>query len=142
MGEACMDDVAPGNAEIIERCVGRVREVHGGDPEAFRAELTRQESVPLKLRRACEAAAMHLMRVDRLGIPKESHHAVDLLERSGFLASHLARPLRPWSASATSRSTTTGASTWRWSTRSWRATSTTCWRSRVAHAGHRSNIWR
>jgi len=68
--------------------------VHGGDPEAFRAELTRQESVPLKLRRACEAAAMHLMRVDRLGIPKESRDAVDLLELSGFLASHPARPLR------------------------------------------------
>jgi len=92
-----MDDVVLGKAEIIERCVRRVREVHGGDVDAFRAELTRQESVLLNLQRACEAAidlAMHLVRVDRLGIPKESRHAFDLLERSGFIASDLARTLR------------------------------------------------
>jgi uncharacterized protein YutE (UPF0331/DUF86 family) len=77
-----MDDVVLGKVEIIERCVRRVREMHGGDPEAFREELTRQESVLLNLQRACEAAidlAMHLVRVDRLGIPKESRHAFDLL---------------------------------------------------------------
>ena len=92
-----MDDVVLGKAEIIERCVRRVREVHGGDTEAFLAELTRQESVLLNLQRACEAAidlAMHLVRVDRLGIPKESRDAFDLLERSGVLPSDLARPLR------------------------------------------------
>ena len=92
-----MDDVVLGKAEIIERCVGRVREMHGGDPDAFRAELTRQESVLLNLQRACEAAidlAMHLVRVERLGIPKESRDAFDLLERSGVLPGELATPLR------------------------------------------------
>jgi len=92
-----MDDVVLGKAEIIERCVRRAREVHGGDVDAFRAELTRQESVLLNLQRACEAAidlAIHLVRVDRLGIPKESRHAFDLLERSGFLRRDLAGSLR------------------------------------------------
>jgi len=92
-----MDDVVLGKAEIIERCVRRVREVHGGDSDAFRAELTRQESVLLNLQRACEAAidlAMHLVRVNRLGIPKQSRDAFDLLERSGSLPSELARPMR------------------------------------------------
>lgn len=92
-----MDDLILGKAEIIERGVGRVRDVHGGDTEAFLTELTRQESVLLNLQRACEAAidlAMHLVRVDRLGIPKESRDAFDLLERSGVLPNDLARPLR------------------------------------------------
>ena len=92
-----MDDVILNKAEIIERCVRRVREMHGGDSDVFRAELMRQESVLLNLQRACEAAidlAMHLVRVDRLGIPKESRDAFDLLERSGFLPSELARPMR------------------------------------------------
>jgi uncharacterized protein YutE (UPF0331/DUF86 family) len=92
-----MDDVVLAKAEIIERCVRRVREVHAGDAAAFRADLTRQESVLLNLQRACEAAidlAMHLVRVDRLGIPKESRAAFDLLEGAGILSSALADPLR------------------------------------------------
>lgn len=92
-----MDDVVLGKVEIIERCVRRVREVHGGDGVAFRVDLTRQESVLLNLQRACEAAidlAMHLVRVDRLGIPKASRGAFDLLERAGVLSPALARPLR------------------------------------------------
>jgi uncharacterized protein YutE (UPF0331/DUF86 family) len=92
-----MDDVVLAKAEIIERCVRRVREVHAGDSPGFHADLTRQESVLLNLQRACEAAiglAMHLVRVDRLGIPKESRAAFDLLEGAGILSSALANPLR------------------------------------------------
>jgi uncharacterized protein YutE (UPF0331/DUF86 family) len=92
-----MDDVVLAKSEIIERCVRRVREVHAGDGEAFRHELTRQESVLLNLQRACEAAidlAMHLVRVERLGIPKESRGAFDLLEGAGVLSGTLAATLR------------------------------------------------
>jgi uncharacterized protein YutE (UPF0331/DUF86 family) len=92
-----MDDVVLGKVEIIERCVLRVREVHAGDPVAFRGDLTRQESVLLNLQRACEAAidlAMHLVRVDRLGLPKASREAFDLLERADTLPAELAEALR------------------------------------------------
>jgi uncharacterized protein YutE (UPF0331/DUF86 family) len=92
-----MDDVVLAKAEIIERCVRRVREVHAGDAAAFRSDLIRQESVLLNLQRASEAAidlAMHLVRVDRLGIPKESRGAFDLLERAGVLSGALASRLR------------------------------------------------
>jgi len=92
-----MDDVVLAKAEIIERCVRRVREVHAGDAAAFRSDLIRQESVLLNLQRASEAAidlAMHLVRVDRLGIPKESRGAFDLLEQAGVLSGALASRLR------------------------------------------------
>jgi len=92
-----MDDVVLAKAEIIERCVRRVREVHAGDAAAFRSDLIRQESVLLNLQRASEAAidlAMHLVRLDRLGIPKESRGAFDLLEQAGVLSGALASRLR------------------------------------------------
>jgi uncharacterized protein YutE (UPF0331/DUF86 family) len=92
-----MDDVVLGKVEVIERCVRRVREVHAGDPVAFRGDLTRQESVLLNLQRACEAAidlSMHLVRVERLGLPKASREAFDLLERAGALPADLAAALR------------------------------------------------
>lgn len=92
-----MDDIILNKVEIIERCVRRVREVHAGDTVAFENDLTRQESVLLNLQRACEAAidlGMHLVRLGRLGIPKTSREAFDLLERSGTLPSALAAPLR------------------------------------------------
>lgn len=37
---------------------------------------------------------MHLVRVDRLGLPKTSRQAFDLLESAGALPSHLAATLR------------------------------------------------
>ncbi|MDF1521769.1 MAG: DUF86 domain-containing protein [Trueperaceae bacterium] len=86
-----------GKVEIIERCVRRVREVHGGDSGSLRRDLTRQESVLLNLQRAAEAAidlAMHLVRVDRLGLPKASREAFDLLEQAGTLPADLATALR------------------------------------------------
>ncbi len=92
-----MDDVILNKVEIIERCVRRVREVYGGDVAGFRDDLTRQESVLLNLQRACEAAislAMHLVRLGRLGIPKTSREAFDLLEGASTLPSDLATPLR------------------------------------------------
>jgi uncharacterized protein YutE (UPF0331/DUF86 family) len=92
-----MDDVVLGKVEIIERCVRRVREVHAGDAVAFRSDLTRQESILLNLQRGCEAAidlAMHLVRTGRLGLPKASREAFDLLERAGTLPTDLAVALR------------------------------------------------
>jgi uncharacterized protein YutE (UPF0331/DUF86 family) len=92
-----MDDVVLAKAEIIERCVRRVREVHGGDPVSWQSDLPRQDALILNLQRACEATidlAMHLVRQRRLGIPKESRQAFDLLEGAGALPADLAEPLR------------------------------------------------
>jgi len=52
--------------------------IQGGLPalyEKLETYITRQDSIILNLQRACEAsidAAMHLVRVKRLGIPQES----------------------------------------------------------------------
>jgi uncharacterized protein YutE (UPF0331/DUF86 family) len=91
------DDVLLNKAEAIERAVRRVREEHAGDDRRLREDPTRQDAILLNLQRACESsidAAMHLVRVHRLGVPQESREAFDLLERAGLIPSALADRLR------------------------------------------------
>ena len=58
-----MDDVALNKAEVIERCVRRVRAVHAGDPRNLTDDITRQDSIILNLQRACEASIDRLQHV-------------------------------------------------------------------------------
>lgn len=91
------DDVVLGKAAIIERCVARVREEHGGDEANLRDNLTRQDSILLNLQRACEAAidlAMHLVRIRRLGVPQETRHAFDLLVEAKVVEPLLAERMK------------------------------------------------
>ena len=92
-----MDDVVLNKAAIIERCIRRVREEHGGDDRRLKEDVTRQDSIILNLLRACEAAidlAMHLVRVERLGIPQESREAFTLLASAHKLPADLADTLK------------------------------------------------
>jgi len=92
-----MDDVALNKAAVIERCICRVREEHAGDPRNLTDDITRQGSIILNLQRACEASidlAMHLVRVDRLGIPQQSRDAFALLAQAGALPADLAQTLQ------------------------------------------------
>lgn len=91
------DDVLVNKAAAIERAVARVREEYGSDDANLTANQTRQDAIILNLQRACESsidAAMHLVRVHRLGVPQETREAFDLLERAGRLDPSLAARLR------------------------------------------------
>jgi uncharacterized protein YutE (UPF0331/DUF86 family) len=91
------DDVLLNKAAAIERAVRRVREEHAGDDRHLLENQTRQDAIILNLQRACETsidAAMHLVRVRRLGIPQETREAFDLLARAGVLESGLSERLK------------------------------------------------
>jgi len=91
------DDVIINKAASIERAVRRVREEHAGDDASLTANQTRQDAIILNLQRACESsidAAMHLVRVERLGVPQDSREAFDLLERAGRLDADLAARMK------------------------------------------------
>jgi uncharacterized protein YutE (UPF0331/DUF86 family) len=91
------DDVLINKAAAIERAVRRVRDEHAGDDSNLLANQTRQDAIILNLQRACESsidAAMHLVRVHRLGIPQQTREAFDLLEAGGLLEASLADRLR------------------------------------------------
>jgi len=92
-----VDDVLVNKAAAIERAVARVREEHHGDDSNLTANQTRQDAIVLNLQRACESsidAAMHLVRVHRLGVPQETREAFDLLVRAGRLEPPLAERLK------------------------------------------------
>ena len=92
-----MDDIVLNKAAIIERCLARVREEHGGDDANLSGDLRRQDSIVLNLQRACEASidlAMHLVRRLRLGIPQEAREAFALLGQGGHIPAGLVEPLQ------------------------------------------------
>ncbi len=83
-----MDEVLLGKAAIIERCLKRLDEEYSGHEAELATNFTRQDSIVLNLQRACEAsidAAMHLVRIHRLGIPTESRQAFGFLIQSGMV---------------------------------------------------------
>lgn len=91
------DDVLVNKAAAIERAVRRVREEHAGDDQNLLVNQTRQDAIVLNLQRACESsidAAMHLVRVRRLGVPQETRDAFVLLEQAGVLDERLADRLK------------------------------------------------
>jgi uncharacterized protein YutE (UPF0331/DUF86 family) len=91
------DDVLVNKAAAIERAVRRVREEYAVDDGTLSTNQTRQDAIVLNLQRACESsidAAMHLVRVHRLGIPQETREAFELLERARLIESGLADRLK------------------------------------------------
>lgn len=97
MGMTSMvDDVLLNKAAAIERAVGRAAQEYDND-DANLANQTRQDAIILNLQRACESsidAAMHLVRVHRLGVPQDTRDAFVLLERAGRLDGELSTRLK------------------------------------------------
>ncbi len=87
-----MDDILLNKVAVIERCLQRVAEEYQGFESELETNHTRQDSIILNLLRASEAsidAAMHLVRINKLGVPQQSREAFDLLKREGLLDSSL-----------------------------------------------------
>jgi uncharacterized protein YutE (UPF0331/DUF86 family) len=81
-------DVLLNKVAIIERCLARVLSEYQGHEDELETNFTRQDSIILNLQRACEAsidAAMHLVRIRKLGIPQESRESYDMLYDSGII---------------------------------------------------------
>lgn len=82
------DEVLLSKAESIERCVRRVREEYVGHEDELEENFTRQDAILLNLQRACEACidmANRMIRLHRLGYPKESKESFAILLRAKVL---------------------------------------------------------
>lgn len=87
-----MDDVLLNKAAAIERCLQRVSEEYQGFENELETNYTRQDSIILNLLRASETsidAAMHLVRIKKLGVPQQSREAFALLNENGVLDNQL-----------------------------------------------------
>ena len=88
-----MDDVLLAKAANIERCVNRALEKYNGSSVSLASDFDVQDIVVLNVQRACEAAidaAMHIVRVQRLGLPKDKADAFRLLKDAKVMAPELA----------------------------------------------------
>lgn len=88
------DDVLLNKAKTIEKWILRIREEYAGNPDNLRLNQTKQDAILFNLERACQAAidlAMRVVRLKRLGLPKESREAFDLIASAGFIDSDLCR---------------------------------------------------
>lgn len=86
------DPVILRKAQIIERCVLRIREELADAKDISQISQTRQDSILLNLERACQGCidlAMRVVRLKRLGIPAESREAFTLMHRAGLLEAGL-----------------------------------------------------
>lgn len=86
------DDVLLNKADTIERCLLRIHQEYAQNPANLRSNQTKQDSIVLNLERACQAAidmAMRVIRLRRLGLPKESREAFDLLKDAGAISESL-----------------------------------------------------
>lgn len=89
------NDVVLNKIATIERCVKRVNEVYGSNPENLQ-DFTKQDSIILNIQRACEASidlAMHIVSDLKLGLPKTSREAFKLLEENNIIDHELAKTL-------------------------------------------------
>ncbi len=88
-----MDDVLINKVEMIERCLRRINDEYNGHEDELETNFTRQDAIVLNLQRACEAAidaAMHVVRVNKLGIPQQSRDAFRLMRDAGLIDEQIA----------------------------------------------------
>lgn len=91
------NDVLLNKAESIERCLKRIEEDYVGYEHELESNYTRQDAIILNLQRACESsidAAMHIVRIKKLGLPQESREAFEILEKNKVISSDLAVQLK------------------------------------------------
>ncbi|WJX08069.1 type VII toxin-antitoxin system HepT family RNase toxin [Bacillus cereus] len=90
------NEVILNKISTIERCIKRIQDVYGNNPENLE-DYTKQDSIILNIQRACEASidlAMHIVAGKKLGLPQSSRETFDLLVTAGLLSTELANKLK------------------------------------------------
>ncbi len=87
------DDIVLNKKESIERCIQQIRRFDAmPSTHPFEKDFLKQDAIAMNLQRAIEqtiALANHVVRVRKLGIPKESRESFLLLYRAGILSKEL-----------------------------------------------------
>ncbi len=91
-----MDDVILGKTESIERCIRRIKEEYTGFENELETNFLKQDSIILNLQRACELSidlANYIVKIKKLGFPKESKESFEKLQAEGILTKELAQKM-------------------------------------------------
>jgi len=77
------DDIIVNKIETIRRCLNRIEEEYNGYESELESNYTKQDSIILNLERAAQASidlSTHIIRINRLGVPKTSRDVFTLLQ--------------------------------------------------------------
>lgn len=92
--ELSMDDVIINKVAAIERCLSRIKEESEKD---WKSSFTYQDALILNLERACQACidlAAHVVRKEKLGIPKTTREVFGMLKDSSFVSEDMSTKLQ------------------------------------------------
>jgi uncharacterized protein YutE (UPF0331/DUF86 family) len=92
-----MDNVILNKTASMERCLLRIEEEYHGFEPKLETNYSRQDAIILNLLRACEQAidlANHLVKIKKLGIPKNTKDSFELLQEHQILSNETANILK------------------------------------------------
>lgn len=89
-----MDDVLLNKIDSLERCLNRINEEFAKD---WKENFTFQDALLLNMERACQLSidmAAHLVRKEKLGLPKFSSALFDLLGENDIISLEVAESMK------------------------------------------------
>ena len=93
-----MTDIALNKKVSIERCLKQIRAYYSRASELpFPEDFLRQDAIAINMQRACEQCidlANHVIKVRKLGLPKESRESFEMLAAEGIIPHDLATRLK------------------------------------------------
>jgi len=93
-----IDDIILHKKESIERCVKQIRDYYSRPSEIpFENDHFKQDAIAINIQRAAEQCidlANHIIKVKKLGIPKESRQVFVLLAQAGIITGDMSKLLQ------------------------------------------------
>jgi len=93
-----IDDIILNKKESIERCVKQIRDYYSRPSDIpFENDYFKQDAIALNIQRAAEQCidlANHVIKVKKLGIPKESRQVFVLLAQAGIITGDMSKLLQ------------------------------------------------
>jgi len=92
-----IDEITVNKIETIKRCLKRVRDEYIGYEDEFIDNYTKQDSIILNLERASQASidlSTHIIRLDKLGVPKTSRDIFEILKQNQIISSLTAEQMK------------------------------------------------
>ncbi len=92
-----MNDIILNKKESIERCIKQIRNYYKiSSDKPFTEDFLKQDAIAINLQRACQQCidlGNHIIKTNKLGLPKESKDSFRLLARNQIIPKNLASNL-------------------------------------------------
>ena len=90
------DDIIINKIEVIKKCIKRISKEYDNDSLNL-TNLTKQDSIILNIQRLCEAGielGIHVIRINKYGIPQSSQEVFRILEKNNVISKELSKKLQ------------------------------------------------